>query len=275
MIDNFFLHPRVFGNDSFFKPPTMYSLLDSILNFENQNPVKTYNLAKEGRSHIFDFDYPLSEKMTKEDFETLILNKFLMRRIGFETLNAFKIQLNVKLNEIMPMYNKLFDALDGWDIFNDGGKTIHTITESTTNTSTSNSTSSTSDSNTSNNSTTSGNTTNTTDSSTSDSRSSDTPQNQITEVQNGSYVDKYQYVQNSGNSQNISSSTGNSNTTSSGSSSTTAQDNITGGSNKIYNETTEHTPEDKIAIYTQFLENKNNIMSLIFRDLDILFYQLI
>ncbi len=50
----------------------------------------------------------------------MILNKFLTRRIGFDTVTAFKIQLNVKMNEIMPKFNKLFNSLENWDIFNDG-----------------------------------------------------------------------------------------------------------------------------------------------------------
>ena len=93
------------------RPPTIYSLLESIVNYGKDDKTKIKDLASAGRSTIFDFDYPLSNKITKEDFEKMILNHFLMRRIGFETLTAFKIQLNVKLNEIMPMYNKLIDLL--------------------------------------------------------------------------------------------------------------------------------------------------------------------
>lgn len=103
-----------------YNPPTIYSILESIVNYGKDDKTKIKDLAKVGRSEIFDFDYPLTDNIKKEDFETMILNKFLMRRIGFETLTAFKIQLNVKLNEIMPMYNKMFDAIENWDILNDG-----------------------------------------------------------------------------------------------------------------------------------------------------------
>ena len=102
------------------KPPTLYSILESIVNFDKEDKTKIKDLAKSGRETIFNFTYPLSNKVVKEDFECMILNHFIMRRIGFETVTAFRIQLNVKLNEIMPMYNKMFDMLDGWDIFNDG-----------------------------------------------------------------------------------------------------------------------------------------------------------
>ena len=93
-------------------PPTLYSILDSIVNFgkpENEK-IKVPQLSENGRSTIFNFDYPLSNNISKEKFETMILNHFLLRRIGFDTVTSFVVQLNVKLNEIMPMYNKMFDA---------------------------------------------------------------------------------------------------------------------------------------------------------------------
>ena len=76
--------------NDFDQPPTIYSLLNSYVNFENPEPVKISNLAKAGRAMFFDFDYPLAEGWSKEDFETMILNHFMMRRIGYETVTAFK-----------------------------------------------------------------------------------------------------------------------------------------------------------------------------------------
>ena len=75
------------------KPPTIYQILSSICNPITNNEedyIKTPDLAKNGRSKIFDFDYPLSEKITKEFFECLILNHYMMRRIGYDTVTAFK-----------------------------------------------------------------------------------------------------------------------------------------------------------------------------------------
>jgi hypothetical protein len=105
------------------KPPTLYSILESIVNYGKDDKTKIKDLAKVGRVKIFDFDYPLSDKISKEEFECMILNHYITRRIGFDTPTLFKIQLNVKLNEIMPMYNKMFDSISGWDIFKDGEKT--------------------------------------------------------------------------------------------------------------------------------------------------------
>ena len=116
----FWFYPFLPPNNNL--PPTIYAILETIVNpdVDLNDPapdVKIKDLAEKGRSTIFNFDYPLSSKVDKGKFECMILNHFLQRRIGFETVTAFRIQLDVKLNEIMPFYNKMFDALENWDIF--------------------------------------------------------------------------------------------------------------------------------------------------------------
>lgn len=204
-------------------PPTIYALLNSIVNFDSETKTKIKDLASAGRSEIFDFTYPLSEKVNKEDFEVLILNHFLMRRIGYDTMTAFKIALNVKLNEIMPMYNKMFDMLDGWDLFNDGERVVEV------------------GSNTMNNETSSQNI--------SDRRYSDTPQQQLQNVQDGKYITDYNYDTDNG----------------SVSSESTGSD----------TRTITRTPSDKMKLYKEFIENKKSIMTMIFEDLEPLFYGLV
>lgn len=235
------------------KPPTLYSVLNSIVNGDKDEDdyTKIKDLAKEGRSTIFNFDYPLTNNITKEKFETMILNHFLQRRIGFETVTAFRIQLDVKLNEIMPIYNKMFDALENWDIFNDGEKTVRTGTDNRTQNSTNNT----------NNNLTNHSTTSTND--ISDRRNSELPQNQLKDLRNGSYVTNYNYDTTSNN--------GEDNSTSQGSSIST--NNST--DNNIYNETITRTPADKIAILKEMQENIKSIYTMIFKDLECLFYQLV
>lgn len=212
-------------------PPTIYRLLNSIVNFDSDEQTKIKDLASEGREEIFDFTYPLSTHIVKADFEVMILNHFLMRRIGYDTLNAFKIALNVKLNEIMPIYNKMFDMLDGWDLFDDGEQITRTLTDSGNN----------SLSNT------------TTSQNTSDRRYSDTPQNQLTNVQNGTYITDYNYDTDTGS---VSSQS-------------------TGTDSRSTTEIITRTPSDKIKIYKEFIENKKSIMTMIFDDLEPLFYGLV
>lgn len=235
------------------KPPTLYSVLNSIVNGDKDEDeyTKIKDLAKEGRSTIFNFDYPLSEYIEKEKFETMILNHFLQRRIGFETVTAFRIQLDVKLNEIMPLYNKMFNALDNWEIFNDGEVTTRTGTDNTTTQNTNNTS----------NSLTNQSTTSTTD--VSDRRNSELPQNQLEDLRNGSYVTNYNYDTNTNNGQDNSTSQG------------TSQATNNGTDNKQYNETITRTPADKIAILKEMQENIKSIYTMIFKDLDCLFYQLV
>ena len=221
------------------EPPTLYSLMNSIVNYNNPNPVKISELSKNARTTIFNFDYPLSSKVTKEEFEVMILNKFMQRRIGFQTFTAWQLQLNVKLNEIMPLYNKLFDSLEGWDLFNDGEQVTRDVTDNRVIDGTSTQIGS--------------GTTN----QTSDRRYSELPQNQITDVQNGTYLTTYNYDTDTG------STTQNS--------STTTKSDDTGN----LKETIKRSPSDKIKIYQEFIQNKNNIYTMIFKDLDTLFYQIV
>lgn len=203
-------------------PPTIYSILKSFVYYDDTQP-KIKDLASTGRENIFDFDYPLSTHVEKEDFETMILNHFLMRRIGYDTMTAFKIALNVKLNEIMPMYNKMFDALDGWDIFNDGERVVETGENTLTN--------------------------ETTSENTSDRRYSDTPQNEIQNVKDGKYITDYNFDTDNGS--------------------------VSSESNGSDSRTITRTPSDKIKVYKEFIENKKSIMTMIFEDLDSLFYGLV
>ena len=217
-----------------YKPPTIYQLLEAIVNYGKDDKEKIKDLAKYGRVKIFDFDYPLSSKVSREEFESLILNKFMLRRIGFDTLTSFKIQLNVKLNEIMPVYNKMFDFLDGWDIFNDGEVTIRDR-DYTGN---------------SNINTEAGTNVN----NVSDRRFSELPQNELNNIKDGRYMTDYNLDTDTGTTDSVSA--------------TTSDD-----SNREH-EIISRSPADKIRLYREFLENKNSIYSMIFKDLEELFYQL-
>lgn len=235
------------------KPPTVYSILNSIVNGakEPDDYAKIKDLAKNGRSTIFNFDYPLSTHITKEDFECMILNHYLQRRIGFDTVTAFRIQLNVKLNEIMPLYNKMFDALTNWQIFNDGETTTRTGSDNRT---------SESKNNTENSLT---NESNTSTENISDRRYSELPQNQLSELRDGNYVTQYNY--------DTDTNTGTDSSTSEGSSESTN----TSEDNTEYNETITRSPADKIAIMKEMQQNISSIYGLIFKDLDCLFYGLV
>lgn len=61
----------------------------------------------------FDFglkDYQLTDESYREKLNTKILQHYWIREIGFETEELFKYFLNVKMNEIMPFYDKLYES---------------------------------------------------------------------------------------------------------------------------------------------------------------------
>lgn len=211
------------------KPPTLYFLLESIVNYGKDDKTKIKDLAKEGRARIFNFEYPLTDKINKEDFEVNIINHYLTRRIGAETFTLFQINLNAKLNEIMPFYNKMFDSIDGIDLLNDV-----TTRTGNDNSNTSNSLE--------NNSTT-----------TSDKRYSDTPQNNLQNVKDGAYVTEYNFDTNIDNSN------------SEGSSENT----------RNYTETITKSPSNKIDKLKTLQSEVKSIYTLIYKDLDDLFYGLL
>lgn len=225
------------------KPPTLYSLLNSIVNYGKEEKTKSRDLYIEGRNYMFDFDYPLSNNINKEDFEKMIINKFLMRRIGYETFTAFKLALDVKLNEIMPMYNKMFDAITEWDIFKDGEEITHT-SETINNGKTD---------------TTNQINTNSTTNSQNKEVNSDLPQNDLENIDSETYATTYT----------------NGNTNSSDNSISNGSSSSENSNNTNFSETTKISQANKINAYNQFIKNKKNIYTMIFKDLESLFYGLV
>lgn len=61
----------------------------------------------------FDFglqNYPIWNESYRNILNQKILNHYYENEIGFETANLFKFYLNNKMAEIMPYYNKIYDA---------------------------------------------------------------------------------------------------------------------------------------------------------------------
>ena len=63
-------------------------------------------------------------------------------------------------------------------------------------------------------------------------------------------------------------------TTNNGNLSNTATINSNGTDNGTTNEIIERSPADKMEMYKKYLETRRSIMSMIYKDLDILFYGL-
>ena len=82
-------------------------------------------------------------------------------------------------------------------------------------------------------------------------------------MRNGSYVTNYNYDTNTNNGEDNSTSQG------------TSQAQNNGTDVNEYNETITRTPADKIAILKEMQENIKSIYTMIFKDLECLFYQLV
>lgn len=73
--------------------------------------------------NIFDFDYPFYNEERRKQFEQHFIEYFYFDEIGQETVARFKHRLKIKLNLIMPYWNKIFLAdeleqriLDNYDV---------------------------------------------------------------------------------------------------------------------------------------------------------------
>lgn len=73
--------------------------------------------------NIFDFDYPFYNEERRKQFEQHFIEHFYFDEIGQETVARFKHRLKIKLNLIMPYWNKIFLAdeleqriLDNYDV---------------------------------------------------------------------------------------------------------------------------------------------------------------
>lgn len=64
----------------------------------------------DSREKIFDFEYPIFDEDYKAVLERKILRHYYTREIGFETVGLWKLKLNMKLNDIMPYYNQLYNS---------------------------------------------------------------------------------------------------------------------------------------------------------------------
>ena len=235
-------------------PPTLYSIMQSLVNYDSDEPSKIKDMWQKAREYIFNFDYVLTNNVSRETFEHNILNHYIMRRINFDTVTLFQIMLENKLIEILPKYNMLWDSLDGWDIFKSGT----TTREYTDNTTTSNS-----GNNTVNGSITGENTgtTNTVN----NTGYSDTPQSKIDDINNSEYLTEYTH--------NVADNTITNNTSTTTTNTTTNTD--SGKSDKTIKEVVTRTADNELDLFLKFQTEYNNIWTMLYSDLDCLFYGLI
>lgn len=64
------------------------------------------------RPKLFSFQYPLYDATHKQTLETNIIRHFYTREIGMEVYGLWKLRLQAKMNEIMPLYNQYYESCD-------------------------------------------------------------------------------------------------------------------------------------------------------------------
>ena len=65
-----------------------------------------------GADHIGLSDYPIFDEQYREFLNEKIIDHYWYREIGLESVDMFIRQLRTKMNEIMPYYNKWYQAED-------------------------------------------------------------------------------------------------------------------------------------------------------------------
>ena len=77
---------------------------------ESEGYNKVADIIANSRSKVFDFDYPIFDETYRSVLETKILKHFFLREICAETVGVWKHFLDMRMNEIMPYYNKLYES---------------------------------------------------------------------------------------------------------------------------------------------------------------------
>lgn len=68
--------------------------------------------CRQAAEKIFDFDYPFWSESERKDFESKFLLHFYTWEIGCVPFALWKIHLQNKLYEIMPMYVKMYEGIE-------------------------------------------------------------------------------------------------------------------------------------------------------------------
>lgn len=68
------------------------------------------DIIANSRNKVFDFSYPIFDESYRSVLETKIIKHFYTREICTETVGQWKHFLDMRMNEIMPYYNKLYES---------------------------------------------------------------------------------------------------------------------------------------------------------------------
>lgn len=251
--------------------------------YNESQPLENVNyIIQNSWNSIFGENWPIFDENYREKLCSKILQHYYTYEIGSETVGLWKLQLQTRMNEIMPYYNQLylselidFEPLTDVDLTtNHGGHKNETTntTDNDTGTRTGSTTGNsdttthregTDNSNTSNIGSSEGKTTSTTtDQGDKWDEYSDTPMGGLSGVQSLTYLTNARHIsdQASGSKTDNATTSTNGTTTVSGSNSEDGNSNTvetTSSTEKTTNDRTRHTSLNGTDGYTQTMKGKN------------------
>lgn len=86
-------------------------LCETLAELTESEGYKSVNeVLTEAYPKVFDFSFPIYDEAYRPVLCKKILKHYYTREIGEETVGLWKLRLDMRLNEIMPYYNKLYES---------------------------------------------------------------------------------------------------------------------------------------------------------------------
>ena len=89
---------------------TVKSICESFAKANGYTGTDVNEIIQNAYQSIFSFYFPIFEPTHRAELCKKILKHYFFREIGAETYGAWKVQLDTRLNEIMPFYNQLYKS---------------------------------------------------------------------------------------------------------------------------------------------------------------------
>lgn len=89
---------------------TVKSICESFAKSNGYTGTDVNEIIQNSYQSIFSFYFPIFEPTHRAELCKKILKHYFFREIGAETYGAWKVQLDTRLNEIMPFYNQLYKS---------------------------------------------------------------------------------------------------------------------------------------------------------------------
>ena len=77
---------------------------------ESQDGTLVNQIIEIACPHIFDDEFEIFDENYRLPLEKKIIKHFYTREIGYETFGLWKLKLNTKMEEIMPLYNQYYKS---------------------------------------------------------------------------------------------------------------------------------------------------------------------